>query len=242
MSVISGQARLASHGFTTAKPKINATDHHNVLNCIYLAKARINMTDIDDLWTRIDDAKRRLGAADDVQIKRIEDLNERIKAVKAGLATRYRELEAQRDEVSKLRRENEQLRQMMHRLLLAIEERYSGRLRGMLQDLETQVSALVTVAGDPDGQPSPASAGASEPPPADDRAEAAQEAPNDDAAPNGESGEGAGTKAPPEAPPPSEKDSRWLHEIMERARELTVDRARANRVTPLDPTSRSAVA
>jgi DNA repair exonuclease SbcCD ATPase subunit len=212
------------------------------LNCIYLAKACIDMSDIDDLWARIDDAKRRLGAADEVQIKRIEDLNERIKAVKAGLATRYRELEAQRDEVSKLRRENEQLRQMMHRLLLAIEERYSGRLKGMLQDLETQVSGLVSVAEPPNGQPTPASAGMNGPPAPDDRAKAAQEAPSNDAAPNGESGKVAKTETPPEAAPPSEKDSRWLHEIMERARELTVDRARANRVTPLDPTSRSAVA
>ena len=148
-----------------------------------------NMADVSDLWKRIEEAKRRLGVAEAAQIKQIEDINDQVKEVRGGLARRYRELEQHREDVSKLRHENEQLRRMLHRLLLAIEQRQSGRLKDLMKSLEGDVGALVPFAAETTQAMVPAEA---EPPGLATLDEAA----------------------------PSETDSRWLHEIMERAREL----------------------
>ena len=107
------------------------------------------MTDVDNLWTRIEEAKKRLGATDEAQIKQIQNLNEQVKEVRVGLGQRYRELERHREDVSKLRQENEQLRRMLHRLLLAIEQRYNGRLMDMVKNLEGEVTALVPLTSGP---------------------------------------------------------------------------------------------
>jgi predicted nuclease with TOPRIM domain len=148
------------------------------------------MTEVDRLWTRIEEAKKRLGATDEAQIKQIQDINEQVKEVRAGLKQRYRELERHREDVSKLRHENEHLRRMLHRLLLAIEQRYNGRLMDLVKDLEGEVSALVPLAAGPKQV-------------------------------RARSVEKAIIAKRPAAPTPSESDSRWLQEIMERAREFT---------------------
>ena len=192
------------------------------------------MSEVADLWNRIEEAKKRLGVSDEAQIEQIQSINQQVKEIRAGLSGRFRELERHREEVSRLRHENEQLKRMLHRLLLAIEQRYSGRLKDIVKDLESQVSALV-----------PLTAG-----------------PKDGASPD--LVESPGTRAPAEdksAPPvapaapvaplkgntvigtaPSEKDSRWLHEIMERARELTHEDAKGSRVVSPIQSSHSAVA
>jgi len=107
------------------------------------------MTDVDSLWTRIEEAKKRLGTTDEAQIKQIQDINEQVKEVRVGLRQRYRELERHREDVSKLRHENEHLKRMLHRLLLAIEQRYNGRLMDMVRDLEGEVTALVPLSAVP---------------------------------------------------------------------------------------------
>lgn len=175
-----------------------------------------NMSDVADLWKRIEEARKRLGVAEESQIKRIEDINDRVKAARSGLARRYRELERQREEVSKLRHENEQLRRMLNRLLLAVEQRQSGRLEDLMKSLEGDAGALAPFAADP----------------ADDTDGAER---------------GAAEADPPEhvtlyEATPSETDSRWLHEIMERARELNeAGQAAPSRPARLDP-PQSAVA
>lgn len=181
------------------------------------------MSDVTDLWNRIEEARKRLGAAEESQIKQIAELNEQVKGVRSGLARRYRELEEQREALSKLRQENEQLRRMLHRLLLAIEQRYDGRLVDLVKNLEGEVSALLpmTAAAKKDeaaarpNVPVEAKAGtvAKPKPPAFLGGQARVN----------RSGKGVHqvlgqAKAPAT---PSESDSRWLHQIMERARELT---------------------
>ncbi|MFQ5773602.1 MAG: hypothetical protein ACE5GS_03695 [Kiloniellaceae bacterium] len=170
------------------------------------------MSDIDELWKRIDEARTRLGLADQAQLKQVEDLNDRLKSLKTGLSRRHAELAQHREERSRLCHENEQLRRMLHRLLLAIEERYGGRLRDILQDLEAQVTSLIALTGAE---------------PTDGEVETAADSDEDDdddapGAPNG----GPLPEAPAAEIPqslPDEGDSRWLLEIMERARELTAD-------------------
>ncbi len=173
------------------------------------------MTDVADLWNRIEEAKKRLGAADEAQTKQIQDINEQVKEVRAGLSQRYRELERHREEVSKLRRENEQLRRMLHRLLLAIEQRYSGRLMDLVKDLEGEVSALFPLATAPKqgrAQSQETRVIAKTPMP--------RTKPLKDTAAVSAAPDNAGTQKYAAAAP-SESDSRWLQEIMERARELT---------------------
>ncbi|MFQ5466805.1 MAG: hypothetical protein ACE5DS_01610 [Kiloniellaceae bacterium] len=173
------------------------------------------MTDIDDLWPRIDEARRRLGVADQAQFKQLEHLSARLKEMRGGLAQRLAEMD-------RLRGENEHLRGMLYRLLLAIEARYGGGMRDILQDLEGQVHALVELAQDkPPVAPPSAKALAG---PANGHASGVAKAKRlrlrkiapDLAAEIGE--------APAQgAERPDEGDTRWLKEIMERARELTVD-------------------
>lgn len=171
------------------------------------------MSDIDELRQRIDRAKHRLGLADESQLKQIEDLNARVKAIKERLSSRHFEIAQHQEQVSRLRHENEQLRGMLHKLLLAIEERSGGPIREILRDLEGQVTSLVALAGmdsapEQSGPQPPPGNGPADPPTAEGPAEVQVK-----------KGETA------EAGQPDEGDSRWLQRIMERARELTADRA-----------------
>jgi len=183
------------------------------------------MSDIDELWGRIDEARRRLGLVDQAQIKQIEDLNERLKAIRDGLSGRYDLIERHRTEAERLRHENEQLRRMLHRLLIAIEERYGGRLKDILHDLESQVSSLVVMTGE--GEETAPRQDPSEP--TDTGGEACAKASDRPAAPGPDGAEAPSADAlrmaapPPPEEGPSETDSRWLREIMERARELGGD-------------------
>ena len=61
------------------------------------------MPDVADLWNRIEEARKRLGAAEETQIKQIADLNEQVKGVRNGLARRYRALEEHREAMTKMR-------------------------------------------------------------------------------------------------------------------------------------------
>lgn len=173
------------------------------------------MSDIDELRQRIDQAKHRLGQVDETQAKQIEDLNARLKAIKERLSTRHFEIAQHQEQVARLRHENEQLRGMLHKLLLAIEERFGGPMREILRDLEGQVTTLVALAGVDSGpersDPAAPSAQSEEGPADPPEAQALSGIPGGE----GETGE------------PDEGDTRWLQRIMERARELTADRAGA---------------
>ena len=111
------------------------------------------MSDTAGLWKRIEDARKRLGMDEAAQIKQVGDLNDRIKEVRRDLAGRYRELEGHREEVSKLRHENEQLRRMLHRLLLAIEQRRGARLKTLMSDLSGEMTALAEPEGTREAEP-----------------------------------------------------------------------------------------
>lgn len=202
------------------------------------------MSDVDDLWARIEEARTRLGQVDQAQVRQAEDLSTRLKEIRAGLTRRHDEVERRRAEADRLRHENEQLRRMLHRLLLSIEERYSGRLKTALQEIADQVGALVEVAdtergaeataevvvssGETEDEPSTEAQG-----PDDPSFEASAEAPPEAGAIAAASAEEDAMEKPdePEQPGqasalPDEDDSVWLKQIMERARELT---AEANR-------------
>ena len=183
------------------------------------------MSSVAKLWARIEEAKQRLGAADEAQIKQIQGINAQVKEVRAGLAERYRELERHREEVSKLRGENEQLKRMLHGLLTAIEQRSTNPLKEIMRDLAGDVSAMAPMTAKAEAQPKgepkqdPKLPG-TETPPAIERL----------------GGPVAAAPATAEDPAastaiPSEKDSRWLHEIMERAQELSADGRKASRPT-----------
>lgn len=201
------------------------------------------MTDVTDLWKRIEEARKRLGAAEETQIKQIADLNEQIKGVRNGLTRRYRELEEHREAMSKMRQENEQLRRMLHRILLAIEQRYDGRLVDLVKNLEGEVSALL-----------PLTAKASEPAaqskaPDQPKLEAAPNKPKAPAFLGGQArvnrtGKGVHQvlSKPKTSATPSESDSRWLHQIMERARELTETDPKSGPVRAERPSNRGAAA
>jgi len=174
------------------------------------------MSDLAELWHRIEAARKRLGTADEAQVKQIQDINSRVKEIRAGLSGRVRELERQHEEVTKLRHDNEQLRRMLHRLLLAIEQGPGGGLKSVLiKDLAAEVGALAPLAAklhekaarpvEPRGAVRPAEA--TPKPPVELAPGPAAEFPTG----------------------PSETDSRWLHEIMERARELTGEARRPAR-------------
>ncbi len=202
------------------------------------------MSDEADLWHRIEAARKRLIGTDEAQIRQVQDINARIKEIRASLSGRIRELERQREEAAKLRRDNEQLRRMLHRLLLAIEQR-SGGLKPCVQDLEAEVGALLPLAArlaDGGARPVGAVPVGAAPAGATPAAEAAAPRPKaavPAAAPSDRPANGV-----PGGPVggPDETDSRWLHEIMERARELTRDgTAPARPVSPLQG-SRTAAA
>ncbi len=187
------------------------------------------MTDVADLWNRIEEARKRLGAAEESQIKQIADLNEQVKGVRNGLARRYRELEEHREAMSKMRQENEQLRRMLHRILLAIEQRYDGRLVDLVKNLEGEVSALLPMTTAAKASEAVVQSKASDQPEAPEQPKAdAAAKPKTPAFLGGQArvnrtGKGMHQvlgKSKTSATP-SESDSRWLHQIMERARELT---------------------
>lgn len=204
------------------------------------------MSDVDELWTRIDDARTRLGQVDQAQVRQAEDLSKRLKEIRTGLARRHEEVEVRHAESDRLRHENEQLRRMLHRLLLSIEERYSGRLKTALQEIAEQVGGLMKMADTVD--------------------KAATDAVGDGEAPSGEaelpSGEaespleadvdstaGAAPLSGQLSALPDEDDSVWLKQIMERARELTAEAERGHDAPASAPSgtastalSRSAVA
>ena len=201
------------------------------------------MSDVADLWTRIEEARRRLGTDDEAEVKPVEEINDQVKEVRGSLARRYRELEQHREEVSKLRRENEQLRRMLHRLLLAIEQRRGSRLRTLMEGLEGEVNALVPLAADPKAAGSQEAAPLRPLAPEVRALGTGSQARRDQAGPES----GAEPAAAPEAPKagvpqPSESDSRWLHEIMERARELNGTDATATPLASDLEAKRSAVA
>ena len=173
------------------------------------------MSDFDQLLTRIDEAKKRLGGVDEGHAQQFETLKGRLSAVKDGLVRTQGELEEQKQELTRLERENEQLRGMLHKLLLAIESSYGERLKDILQDIEGQITTLVDLTGtgeatdqaeDPVSEKKPVAAGAVAlvEPPADQDEDAAK------AETDGTDGES-----------PDDTDSRWLAEIMETAKDLT---------------------
>ncbi len=183
------------------------------------------MSSVAKLWARIEEAKQRLGATDEAQIKQIQGINTQVKEVRAGLAERYRELERHREEVSKLRGENEQLKRMLHRLLTAIEQRSTNPLKEMMRELAGDVSAMAPLAAVAEVGAQPTGAPKQDPKPAGTAKRPAIERLG---------GSVAATPAPAADPMastaiPSEKDSRWLHEIMERAQELSADGGKASR-------------
>ena len=176
------------------------------------------MSDVANLWSRIEEAKKRLGVADEAQIKRIQDIGEQVKQVRVDLTERCRDIERHRAEVAALRRENEQLRRMLHGLLLAIERRNTGPLKEIMKDLEGQVTALAPLVGGPK-EAGKAPAVVKAPAPEDGPPGKAKAAPRATAAP--------AVASPARTAMPSERDSRWLQEIMERARELSGEDAAA---------------
>jgi predicted nuclease with TOPRIM domain len=202
------------------------------------------MSDVADLWNRIEEARKRLGAAEETQIKQIADLNEQVKGVRNGLARRYRELEEHREAMSKIRQENEQLRRMLHRVLLGIEQRYDGRLVELVKNLEGEVSALLpmtsaTKANGPAPQPK-----ATDQPKAETTAKPKPPAFLGGQARVNRTGKGihqvlGQAKA---SATPSESDSRWLHQIMERARELTETDPKTGPARAERPSNRGAAA
>lgn len=205
------------------------------------------MSDVDKLWARIEDARTRLGQLDQAEVRQAEDLGKRLKEIRAGLAQRHAEVERRRLESDRLRHENEQLRRMLHRLLLSIEERYSGRLKTALQEIAEQVSGLMAM-GETEETPGADEAGQPEPPRAETDAAVELPAPAAPAAVAAAVEADVDTAAgEPEAPGepsalPDEDDSAWLKQIMERARELTAEAERGRVIQAVDESSAATAA
>ena len=174
------------------------------------------MSDFDQLLTRIDEAKKRLGVVDDGHAQQFESLKGRLSAVKDGLVRTQGELEEQNQELARLTRENEQLRAMLHKLLLAIESSYGERLKDILHDIEGQIITLVDLTGTGEAIEQTATTDANanaEKKPAASGTVALVEPPADQ--------EAAAPKSGKDGEAPDDTDSRWLAEIMETARDLT---------------------
>ena len=183
------------------------------------------MSDFDQLLTRIDEAKKRLGIVDEDHARQFESLKGRLSAVKDGLVRTQSELDEQKQELTRLSRENEQLRGMLHKLLLAIESSYGERLKDILQDIEGQIMTLVDLTGPPesaeDEDTDPA-----ETPVATVTATVTATGPVALVEPPAGHEETAPMSAK-EGDTPDDTDSRWLAEIMETAKDLTTNRKQA---------------
>jgi len=104
------------------------------------------MSYIDNLRQRVEAAEQRFGAIDERNRKYSEWLIDLMAAVEGSHRHKLAEIDQQKAEVARLSRENDDLRAMLHALLLAVEEGNRDRLTETIHELDTKASALVGVA------------------------------------------------------------------------------------------------
>ena len=104
------------------------------------------MSYIRDLRQRVEAAEQRFGAIDERNRKYSEWLIDLMAAVEASHRHKLAEIDQQKAEVARLSKENDDLRAMLHAILLAVEEGNRDRLTETIHELDTKASALVGVA------------------------------------------------------------------------------------------------
>ena len=104
------------------------------------------MSYIKDLRQRVEAAEQRFGAIDERNRKYSEWLIDLMSAVEGSHRHKLTEIDQQKTEVARLSRDNDELRAMLHAILLAVEEGNRDRLTETIHELDTKASALVGVA------------------------------------------------------------------------------------------------
>src|SRR3989304_5257353 len=117
------------------------------------------MSYIRDLRQRVEAAEQRFGAIDERNRKYSEWLIDLMAAVEASHRHKLAEIDQQKAEVARLSKENDDLRAMLHAILLAVEEGNRDRLTETIHELDTKASALVGVAAGGGSPPRPPGGG-----------------------------------------------------------------------------------
>jgi hypothetical protein len=113
------------------------------------------MSEIDDLFRRVEAAKASLDEMDHGHARQAEDLNRRLDEAIARLDRQQvvvRDLEA-RNEI--LKGENRQLKSMLLALLAAVESRSTPRLQETLRDMDGRLGAMASPEPEPLFEPEP---------------------------------------------------------------------------------------
>lgn len=142
------------------------------------------MSDIQELSSRVEAAEQRFGLIAERDRKYSERLVYLINVIEESLYSTRSALEHESDALAQARRENEQLRAMLHALLIAIEEGGSDRIGDTMRGLEEKMSLLVDapLPGEPADLEAPAEADPGQTAPEPQQDEALAEAVQADAA------------------------------------------------------------
>ncbi len=118
------------------------------------------MTAISEYKTRIDEIQKRLNGSNDHGGDQIDELKQRLSAVRASLLRKREIIENQKREIADLRDENAQLSEMLGQALSALDEQSRSGLQTIVQSFDAEFSGLLS-----DGAPEAAVAEDIEPEP-----------------------------------------------------------------------------
>lgn len=101
------------------------------------------MSYIDELRQRVEDAEQKFGLIDEqskqYSLRRVERMN----AIEGRVTEQQAEITRYESHIARLSHENEQLRDMLHALLIAIEGGNQDQLGDTMRDLDAKMSVLV---------------------------------------------------------------------------------------------------
>jgi hypothetical protein len=145
------------------------------------------MADIEELRRRVEAAQERFGLMDDQQKQYSDRLVGLMDAVDDGIRQQRAFADDLQGEVDKLAHENEELKTMLHALLLAVEHDSHHGLADTMQMLESRAGALVEATESTAALPSPHERDSSSAPDAPMTAEATAAPETEPSAPEGPS-------------------------------------------------------
>ncbi|MEO5336241.1 MAG: hypothetical protein H7841_05005 [Magnetospirillum sp. WYHS-4] len=113
------------------------------------------MTEIDDLFRRVEAAKATLDESEHNQARRFEELARHLDEATARLERQDALIHDREARHEVLKTENRQLKTMLLSLLAAVESRSGRRIQDTLRDMDDRVSHLAAAEPEPEPEPPP---------------------------------------------------------------------------------------
>ncbi len=105
------------------------------------------MTAVSEYKTQIEEIRKRLNGANGHHGDRIDELKERLSAVRSSLLRKQEIIDAQTREIAGLRDENGQLSDMLGQALAALDEQSKGGLQEIVENFDSEFSGLLSDGG-----------------------------------------------------------------------------------------------